>query len=153
AGPSVVQMLNLLERFDLAALGPGSAEAYHLIAEAQRLAFADRFAYVADPDFVAVPWAGLLDKGYSAERARLIDPARAADQITPGDPWRFMPTGSAVAARDAAPGPDLGCTTHISVIDRDRTMVSLTNTLVELFGSRVMAPGTGVIFNNAMTWF
>ncbi len=144
---TVIEMLNILEQFDLAALGWGTAEALHLVAEAQRLSFADRFAYMADPEFADVPWDGIVSKDYAAQRAARIDPARTANAAEPGEPGRFQPVTGGVARHDAS------CTTHISVIDRDRTMVSLTNTLGELFGARVTIHGTGVLLNDGMVWF
>ncbi|HEX5502301.1 MAG TPA: gamma-glutamyltransferase [Thermomicrobiales bacterium] len=147
------QGLAILEGYDLAALGHGSVAATHLQAEAFRLAFADRYRYVADPKQVAVPWAGLLSPDYAAERRALIDPARAAATVEAGDPWRFdggAPAPAGAAVREGSPPSS---TTTLAIVDRDRNVVSLTQTLVNAFGCGVVVPGTGVLLNNAMSWF
>jgi gamma-glutamyltranspeptidase/glutathione hydrolase len=148
------QALNLLERFDLKKLGPGSAESTHLIVEALRRAFLDRFEHLADPDTERVPFDGVLSKAYAAELADQIDPRRATPSASAGDPWRFDSNrpGSARGPRSTVAGSDT-CTTHLTVVDRDRNVVSLTSTLGETFGSAVVARGTGILLNNGMTWF
>lgn len=135
---TTAQMLNLFEELDLAAAPHGSSEAYHLVAEAFRLAFADRFAHMADDERHDVPYRELLSKEYAARRARSVDPGRAAPAATAGEPR---------ASRGA------GLTTHLCVVDGDRNVVSLTQTLLSLFGSRVVAGETGVLMNNGMMWF
>jgi gamma-glutamyltranspeptidase/glutathione hydrolase len=144
------EALNILSHFDVA----GSALPTHLIAEALRRAFLDRFAYLADTDVVAVPTDGLLSDDYARWLAASIAEDRAEPDAKPGDPWRFEP--SAVGARTiragSAAGGD-GCTTHLNVVDADRNMVSCTSTLGEPFGSGVVAKGTGIVLNNGMTWF
>ncbi len=145
-GIAVLQILGALERFDMAALGPESPEANHLIAEASRLAFADRNAYVADADFVPVPVAGLIDPGYIAHRSRQIDPARSMGEAKPGDP-----PGKQGGLWPADPGVGRASTSHISVIDGDGNAVSLTSTIEGPFGSRLMA--RGFLLNNELTDF
>jgi gamma-glutamyltranspeptidase/glutathione hydrolase len=147
------EALNILDQFDLGAYGAGSLDAEHLIAEALRLAFLDRFAYLADLQTRPVPVEGLLSPGYAARQAERIPLDRAEPQASAGDPWVFQrrPAGTgrqpvSAAARD-------GCTTHLNVVDRDRNVVSLTSTHGEGFGSGVVARGTGVLLNNGMTWF
>jgi gamma-glutamyltranspeptidase/glutathione hydrolase len=152
AGTTLIQMLNIAEGFGLRRYGPNSAQSLHFIAETSRRAFADRFAYLADPDFADAPWAGLVSKDYAAEVRATIDPERATPEAGPGDPWKYE--GRPAPARaDVSAGSDPSCTTHLGVIDRDRNMVSLTNTLGELFGCRVVIPGTGILLNNGMVWF
>jgi gamma-glutamyltranspeptidase/glutathione hydrolase len=152
AGTTLIQMLNIAEGFGLRRYGHNSAQSLHLIAETSRRAFADRFAYLADPDFAEAPWAGLVSKDYAADVRSTIDPERATPEAGPGDPWKYE--GRVAPARaDVSAGSDPGCTTHLGVIDRDRNMVSLTNTLGELFGCRVVVPGTGILLNNGMVWF
>ncbi len=148
---TVYQTLNILENFDLAAEGAGTAGAYHLIAEASRRSFLDRFAYMADPDSAPVPWEGLLSKEYAREVARTIDPHRASTDAKAGDPWAYEPGGRAATWRPGGEGE--GQTTHITVVDRERNMVALTSTLVADFGSKVVIPGTGILMNNGMAWF
>jgi gamma-glutamyltranspeptidase/glutathione hydrolase len=150
---TVYQALNLLENFDLAAEGVGSAGAYHLIAEASRRAFLDRFTYMADPASAPVPWEGLLSKEYARQVAATIDPRRATPEAHRGDPWPYQPGGRQPLAAPGGPGPAQESTTHITVVDRDRNMVALTSTLVSDFGSKVVVPGTGILLNNGMSWF
>jgi gamma-glutamyltranspeptidase/glutathione hydrolase len=148
------QTLNILEQFDLASLGAGSAAATHLIAEASRRAFLDRLTHLADPDRQPAPFAGVLEKAYAARLATTIDPERASPEIGPGDPWAFEPGGRpAGLRRPGRDGGDTSCTTHLTVADAERNVVTLTTTLGELFGSGVMPPGTGVLLNAGMTWF
>jgi len=146
------QALNILENFDLAALDPGGPESSHLIVEALRRAFLDRFAHLTDPTVGNAPFEGVLSKAYAAELARSISRERADPTASAGDPWRFQPgrpRGEVLAGGVAGDG----CTTHLTVVDRDRNVVSLTSTLGELFGSGVVVPGTGVLLNNGMLWF
>jgi gamma-glutamyltranspeptidase/glutathione hydrolase len=136
-GTHIVQILNLLEGFDLAASGFGTAATLHLIAEALAIAFADRRAYLGDPAFVDVPVAWLTSKDYAAERRARIDPAHAGDHA-PGD---------RPAEREGAN------TTHLTVMDRAGNVVAMTQTLQMLFGSKVTVPGTGMLLNNHMSLF
>jgi len=145
-GIAVGQILGLLGHFDLASLSPTSPDAAHLLLEATRLAFADRGLYVADPDQVAVPTRGLLDPAYLTTRAQLLDRDRAAAAVKPGNPpW----TRAAVAA----PQPDeteVG-TSHVSIVDRNGHAVSMTTTIEDAFGSRLMV--RGFLLNNELTDF
>lgn len=148
---TILETLNILEGFDLSAFGHNTATGLHHIAEAGRLAFVDRLAFLGDIDSGPVPLAGVLHKGYAAERRLLIDPERALADVRPGDPWDWD-AAPAVAGRAGGLGPS-GSTTHLSVVDRDRNLVSVTQTLLSLFGSGVVAGETGVLLNNAMMWF
>jgi gamma-glutamyltranspeptidase/glutathione hydrolase len=146
-GLAVGQVLKLLEGFDLGK-GPADAlntRALHLIAEAQKLAFADRNHYVGDPGFVSVP-AGLLDAGYLSARRALIDPAAAMGKVSAGTP----PQVGLVA-----PGADTTVeqdgTTHFSIVDRDGNVLSMTSTIETAFGSRLWA--AGFLLNNELTDF
>lgn len=134
---TTVEALRILEGFELSKMEPLSAVALHLIAEAQRRAFADRFTYLADPAIVGT---AIYDQLASAEHA-----AAARKTIDPG---RATPN---VAAMPVPPSTD--CTTHVNVIDREGRMVSLTTTLGGAFGSGVVAAGTGIMLANVMTWF
>ncbi len=132
-GIAVIEMLNILEGFDLAAEGQSSAEALHLLAEAQKLAFADRDARVADPDFVDVPTEELTDEAYAESRRSEIDTEKVSS-YEPGD----------LGEADTSSGEDTGgSTTHVSVIDDAGNAVALTCTIEQTFGSAVVAPGTG----------
>lgn len=140
AGVHIAQMLNILEAYDIAALGFGTAETAHLLAEALKIAFADRDEATADPAFVDVPVARLTSKDYAAERRALIDLA-ATRTWTPG-----------VSAARTGPS-DLGHTTHLTVADAHGTVVAATQTINSLFGARIMVPEAGLIPNNYMANF
>ena len=142
---TVLGILGLLERFDLAALGKDSPTAWHLIAEAQRLAYADRERYLADADFVPVPVAGLLAPAYLAERAQLIAPDRSMAAVSPG-----TPAGAPLAQADTVT-PDVPSTSHFVAIDRRGQVVSLTSTIESSFGSGLMV--SGYFLNNELTDF
>ena len=146
-GLAVGQILKLLEPFDLGK-GPAdtlNARAVHLIAEAQKLAFADRDRYVGDPDFVSVP-AGLLDAGYLGMRRALMNPAAAMGKVPAGTPPQVglpLPGADATVEQDG--------TTHFSIVDRDGNVVSMTSTIEAAFGSRLWA--AGFLRNNQLTDF
>jgi gamma-glutamyltranspeptidase / glutathione hydrolase len=133
-GIHLIQMLNILEAFDVRGLGFGTVDGIHLLAEALKIAFTDRNAATGDPAFVEVPVARLIDKGYADERRAEIDMGKAKT-YGPG-----VPAGS----------PH---TTHLTVADGDGTVVAATQTINSLFGSRAMAPGTGMLLNNTMWLF
>jgi gamma-glutamyltranspeptidase/glutathione hydrolase len=149
-GTTLAQALAILDRFDVAELGHNTPRALHVLAQAFRLAFADRFAYLADPDHVNVPLDALFDGEYLAERAASVGDGAFAG-VRAGDRARLG------VGHDLAPSmPDYakgGSTTHLGVIDRDGMAVSLTQTLLSGWGSRVVVPGTGVLLNNGMMWF
>jgi gamma-glutamyltranspeptidase/glutathione hydrolase len=147
------EALNILRHFDLAHMGADSPGAVHVISEALRRAFLDRFVYLADPTQLDVPIDGLLSAEYAADVASRIALDHAEPEARAGDPWRYQPgpTGAATLAAGGVGGD--GCTTHLNVVDVDRNVVSLTSTLGEAFGSAVVARGTGILLNNGMTWF
>jgi gamma-glutamyltranspeptidase/glutathione hydrolase len=146
SGIAVAQILALIDRFDLAALPAEGAATAHLLAEAGRLAFADRNRYVADGDFVRVPVAGLLDPAYLAGRSRLIDAARAMDDAEPG-----TPAGVPVAARRDGREVERPSTSQISVVDAEGNAVSMTSSIENAFGARLMV--RGMLLNNQLTDF
>ena len=153
-GVTMAQMLRMLDGFDLASLGHNSAASLHLIAEASRLAFADRFAYLADPEVVPTPFTGILAPDYIAERRATIDPQRALRPLTAGDPWRYEPGGRpSETPASSGPGPARSNTTHLCAADSSGLAISLTTTLMSSFGSAVTIPGTGILLNNGMSWF
>lgn len=153
-GSTVAQMFNLLEGFDVAGLGHNSAQTLHLLAEAQHMSYADRFAHLGDPSFDPIPLDGLQSKAYAAERRRQIKPGGPPICDPLGDPWPFQPGGRPKHLRPANGGDSADQhTTHLTVIDRDRNIVSLTASLGQLFGSGIVVPGTGVTLNNGMMWF
>ena len=145
-GIAIVQMLGMLERFDMASLAPASFFAVHFMSEAGRLAFADRSAYVADPAFHPVP-AGLVHEASLRERASLILPDASLGRAAPGDP-----PATTQARKVADASLDLPSTTHISIVDRYGSAVSMTSSIEDAFGSRLMTAG-GFLLNNEMTDF
>ena len=144
-GIAVLEMLNILEGFDNRASGMSSLDTLHRIIETQKLAFADRNEYVADPKFVRNPTSTLISKGYAAKRRALISPARA-QKPKPG-------LGAYRGGKASADANPHGSTTHISVIDAAGNSVSSTCTIEQEFGSAVVARGTGFLLNNEMTDF
>ena len=135
AGVHITQMLNILEGYDVSAMGFGSPDATHLLAEALKIAFADRAVATADPAFVDVPVTQLTSKAYAAERRSRIDMRRAQE-------W-----GPGITVSESAN------TTHVTVADAGGTVVSTTQTINGLFGARFAVPGTGLIPNNYMLNF
>jgi gamma-glutamyltranspeptidase/glutathione hydrolase len=131
-GTTALEILNILEQFPASACGFTTAAGLHVRAEAVRRAFADRFTHIGDPTVVGDAFQFLASK----EHARGV-----AREIRRG--------GTARAA--ARPSDD--CTTHVSIVDKHRNMVSLTHTAVSLWGARVVVPGTGILLNNGMIWF
>ena len=147
-GIATVMTLALVERFDLARLGPGSVEAVHLISEATRLVNADRLRYVADPDFVSVPVSGLLDRGYLGRRSQRIRRGRAMGKVRPGRiPMLAQSMERAAASMDFEPPS----TTHLSVVDAQGNAVAMTASVGGAFGSRIMV--RGFMLNNEATDF
>ncbi|WP_424136515.1 gamma-glutamyltransferase [Roseomonas chloroacetimidivorans] len=145
-GITVGQILGLLEYFDMPHLDPRGAEAAHLLAEAGRLAYADRAQYLADTDFVPAPLRGLLDPAYLTHRAQLISPGRAIAEPQAGNPrWRETSL--------QAPMPEQveHGTSHVSVVDAAGNAVSMTTTVEDAFGARLMVGG--FILNNELTDF
>ncbi|MEM7036697.1 MAG: gamma-glutamyltransferase [Bacteroidota bacterium] len=138
-GIHVVQMLNILEHFDVAEMGVGSADSVHLLAEAMRLAYADRSKHLGDPDFWEVPSAWLTSKDYGRELAASIsmELARDSEEVAPG----------------VAPAHESEDTTHYSVIDADGNVVSNTYTLNFSYGSGIAVEGAGFLLNNEMDDF
>jgi gamma-glutamyltranspeptidase/glutathione hydrolase len=149
SGHVLLQMLRLVEPFDVPSLGSSSAQAVHLMVEAKKLAFADREAYLADPDFVDVPIEGLLSKAYADERRRAIDLSRAATVVEAGNPWPR--TGR--SPRRLKTSPDREDTTCFAVADRWGNAVCQLQSLQSGFGSGLVADGTGILLNNRMTYW
>ena len=142
---TVYAILKQLERFDLARLGPQSPVAWHLFAESQRLAYADRDAFLADGDFVRVPVAGLMDPAYLARRGALIGEGARLAHVTAG-----APAGASEALR-AGSGPEEHGTSDFAVTDRHGEAISYTSTIEGPFGSGLMAGG--FYLNNELTDF
>lgn len=135
-GIMIQEALNILEGFDLKAIGFGTARYWHLILEVLKIVFADRNQHLGDPSFVAAPVSKLLDRNYAAERRREIDPRRGGS-----------------TAGESARQSDSSHTTHITVMDARGNTVLMTQTLMEFFGCRAVIPGTGAFMNNTMALF
>ncbi len=145
---AVGQILGVSEHFDLKALGPENVESWRIIGDAQRLAFADRERYVADTSFVPLPIKGLIDKSYLDERAKLLDgdKALAKEEVKAGEPgWDH----AFLFGKDAA--LELPSTSHFVIVDKEGNVVSMTTTIENGFGSRLMT--NGFLLNNEMTDF
>lgn len=138
-GAVLLEMLNILEGFDLKKLHPFSSEYYHLLVEAMRRAYADRAEYMGDSDFASVPVGGLIEKGYAEGQRNSINPERAS-------------LSSEIGAGKPA-GYESNQTTHFTIVDAAGNAVSNTYTLNGWFGSGVVAKGTGVLLNNEMDDF
>jgi gamma-glutamyltranspeptidase/glutathione hydrolase len=131
----IIEMLNILEGFDIASMGFGTADSSHLLLEILKIAFADRFAYLGDPQEIDIPLEWLTSKQYGASRRGDIDLSAAAPAVA-GTP----PTGS-------------NYTTHLTVADGEGNLIAMTQTINELFGSKVTVPGTGLLLNNTQALF
>ncbi|MCS6873672.1 MAG: gamma-glutamyltransferase [Pyrinomonadaceae bacterium] len=138
-GIVMLQVLNMLEKYDIRKMGWASAEKYHLLIESMKRAFADRAEWMGDPDFVSIPTSYLIDKKYALQRASTIDLEKAtpSSQIKPGE-------------ISIAEGNE---TTHFTVVDTEGNVVSNTYTINDLFGSAVTVKGTGILLNNEMDDF
>ena len=148
-GPTELIALNLLEGYDLKALGHNSVDFISTNVEAMKLAKADREKFLGDMDFIKIPYDGLLSKDYSRERRKLIDPAKASLELRPGSPEKFV-AGAAERPRHVVLDGDAdfnGDTSYIAIVDKDRNMVSFEPSLHSLFGTGVVMGNTGIIFN------
>ncbi|MGI8542605.1 MAG: gamma-glutamyltransferase [Aridibacter sp.] len=138
-GIVLVQILNMLEQYDLDKMGYNSAAKYHILTEAMRRAFADRAEYMGDPDFASIPTSQLIQKDYAIQRSKSINLSKASNskEIKFGE----------------IPKKESMDTTHYTVVDKDETVVSNTYTINNLYGSAVTAKGTGVLLNDEMDDF
>src|SRR5215510_2795477 len=143
-GIAVLQILGILEHFVLQHYQPLALDSVHLIAEAERLAYADRARYAADSDFVNVPVAGLLDRHYLAARSRLINPMQSLGRAQPGEPHHTLATQF---GDDRA--LELPSTSHISIVDSQGHALAMTTSIEAAFGSRIMV--NGYLLNNQLT--
>ncbi|RVT42367.1 gamma-glutamyltransferase [Sphingobium algorifonticola] len=141
---TVLQILGMVERFDMQALGKDNPRAWHVIAEAMQLAYADRETYLADRDFVAVPVAGLIDPAYLKARSRLISADKTLGTYAAGTPPGAQP-------RTAALSSEVAGTTHFIAVDRSGDIATMTSTVESGFGSQLIA--NGYVLNNELTDF
>ncbi len=138
-GVAMIEMLNILERYDLKSMGAGSSQTIHVMVEAMRRAFADRAQFLGDPDFVKVPVAGLVSRQYADKLAATIDPERAStsQDVKSGDPLPYESEE----------------TTHFTVVDKDGNVASNTYTINDSFGNKITVEGAGFLLNNEMDDF
>lgn len=136
-GAHIIQILNILENYDMKKIEPGSAQYYHLFSEAIKMAFADRAKYCGDTNFIKVPIDGILSKDYAKELVKKLDLNKSKKYIA-GNPWSWD------GSKD---------TTHYSIVDKEGNIVSVTKTINSVFASGVVAKGTGLILNNEMDDF
>jgi gamma-glutamyltranspeptidase / glutathione hydrolase len=153
-GIAVLEMLNILEGFDLRTMGRNSPETLHTMIEAKKIAWADRAKFYADPAFAKIPLAGLLSKNYAAERRKLIDPNRAAKSVSPGsveagvspaNPKASQPTRLPLQARSVL---DDGDTIYMCTADNEGNMISLIQSNYRGMGSGIVVPGLGFMFQD-----
>lgn len=163
---TVLQTMNILENFDLGSYSHNSAEHLHLFIESARHAFADRYHYMADPDFVDVPLEGLLSKKYASEISRQINMDKASKSLyvdeapwnyfaehSVHNPWTYQNGSGTTNLPGGSSNGDGDCTTHFGVVDGQGNLVSCTQTAVSSFGSKVVTDGLGILWNNGMIWF
>ncbi len=143
-GITVLQILGQLEQSSASMTDPMSSAAAHAFVESSRLAFADRGRYLADPDFIRIPQAEMLDATYFSQRAKLINPDRTMPNAPPGD----LPQKLALADDDAL---EIPATTHLSIVDADGNAVAMTSSVESAFGSRIGVGG--FMLNNQLTDF
>ena len=144
---TVGQILGLLQPYDLSKMGPDNPQSWRLIGDASRLAFADRGRYMADSDFVKMPTKGLLKPGYLKTRSALLNGDKALESVAPGEPeW-----DETALPRADDESLELPSTTHFSIVDADGNVVSMTSTIENGFGSRLMS--NGFLLNNELTDF
>jgi gamma-glutamyltranspeptidase / glutathione hydrolase len=143
-GLTTLMILGLLEPYRMGAWRPNSPTALHLIAQASRLAFADRNAYMADPDYVAVPSEGLIDPRYLRARALAIHPGRDMGEAEPGTPPGSFELPTAAGALESG-------TSHLAIVDANGNAVSMTTSVERSFGARIMA--AGFVLNSQLTDF
>ena len=136
-GAHIIQILNILENYDMSKIKPGSAEYYHLFSEAIKMAFADRAKFAGDTEFVKVPIKGMISKDYAKELVKQIDNNKSKKYIE-GDPWKWN------ESKD---------TTHYSIVDKEGNIVAVTKTVNDVFASGVVAKGTGILLNDEMDDF
>src|SRR5438876_9243394 len=156
-GPAELFALSILQGYDLKGMGHNSAAYIHTLAEATKLAMADRDKYLGDMDFVKIPYAGLLSEPYGAERRQLIDPQKASLELRAGNPEKFQPDFSPVKRPDdydiTGEGDHAGDTSYIGVVDQQRNAVTFTSSLHSGHGTQVVTGDLGFPLNCRADYF
>ncbi|AOC57102.1 MULTISPECIES: gamma-glutamyltransferase [Bacillus] len=152
-GVFMLQMLKILDHFNLSQYDPKSFEKYQLLAETMHLSYADRAAYAGDPEFVDVPLKGLLDDDYISERASLIELDQMNRNPKEGDPWAYEDEKTPSPIVPQPEDKTIGETTHFTVADQWGNVVSFTTTIEQLFGTGILVPEYGFFLNNELTDF
>ncbi|MCD7033843.1 gamma-glutamyltransferase [Metabacillus sp. GX 13764] len=152
-GIFLLQMLKLLDSYNLSSYSADSWQKYHLLSEAMHLSYADRAVYAGDPEFVKVPVKGLLDPRYIAERQKLISLNKVNTSPKAGDPWKYQNGKPNYDEAAKADSKAIGQTTHFTVADKWGNIVSYTTTIEQVFGTGIMVPGYGFMLNNELTDF
>jgi gamma-glutamyltranspeptidase/glutathione hydrolase len=153
-GIQVLEVLNLVEGFDLSTLGHNSPQFLHLVAECFRRVWVDRFRYMGDPEFEQVPIEGLISKKYADAMRRCLNLEGVPTEIRPGNPWKYQSNGRIPAtARAKGPEGEGRNTTHLCTMDKEGNMVSMVQTLGGGFGADVMSGSTGIILRNYTNLF
>lgn len=151
-GLTMIQMLKMMERFDIGKMGHNSADTLHVMIEAMHLAYADRGAYMGDADFVEIPIKGLLNPDYVASRSGLIQMHTTNGAPLPGDPWAYEDVTCSSPPKPAS-AREGRHTTHFVVADKWGNVVAWTTTIEDVWGSGIMVPEYGFLLNNEMTDF
>lgn len=161
-GTHIIQMLNLLDGFDLKSMGALTPNSIHHIVEVMKIAFADREKFMGDPAFMTIPQDGLVSKAYADERRKEIRSEKTGDPQA-GDPWKYQSKAALDGIKVSWLNPlrtddqvlilDTANTTHHSHIDQEGNIVAMTQSLGDGFGSAMVVPGWGVVMNNAMKLF
>jgi gamma-glutamyltranspeptidase/glutathione hydrolase len=149
----MIQMLMMMERFNIGNMGHNSADTLHVMIEAMHLAYADRGAYMGDADFVPIPVMGLLYPDYVATRSALIKMDETNGSPPPGNPWAPYEDVTFKPPLKVASGREGNYTTHFVTSDKWGNVVAWTTTIEDVWGSGIMVPGYGFLLNNEMTDF
>ena len=148
AGPTTIETLNIYEQAAAAGMDHADVERLHAYLWSSRLAFADRFQFMTDPERADAPWDALASKAYADTRAAQIDATAAPAHPSAGDAWAYQDPARALERHKSETS-----TTHLCTADADGMLVSLTNTLGSSWGSEIVAGETGIVWNNGMFWF
>ena len=148
AGPTTIETLNIYEQAAPAGMSLEDVERLHAYLWSSRLAFADRFRFMTDPERADAPWEALASKDYAAARASQIDAKVPPGAPSAGDAWAYQDPARALERHKSETS-----TTHLCTADADGMLVSLTNTLGSSWGSEVVPGETGIVWNNGMFWF